>query len=116
MFRRFLLLLLMALLPLQGIAASFVLKCEAMAGGSIMSSEVGVAGIDMPCHEHDGAGGLANTQPDQGCCHHFAVAIPFGLSMQLATHAHGQIYPAIAASFTDHLPDHLQRPPLSPVI
>lgn len=122
MFRRFILLLLIALLPLQGVAASFMVKCEAMSGElreqavlSMAASghDMAMAGGDMPCHAHEADGALAGTALDQGCCHHLAVGIPQIFSLPGTTLVRGQAFPAIAASFTDHLPDRLQRPPSS---
>jgi len=119
MFRRFLLLLLIALLPMQGIAASFAVKCPEMAAESAMLADA------MPCHamdamngaqsghEHGDDGMLTGNPLDQGCCHHLAVAIPQSFSLPGATLVRGQAYPVIASSFSDHLPDRLQRPPLS---
>lgn len=132
MFRRFLLLLLIALLPLQGVAATFMVKCPGGAADPVMQSngmpchEMGAMNAEMPCHEHgenavvgdnaDNGGAPAGNMLDQGCCHHLAVAIPQTLRATGATLVHGQSYPAIVASYTDHLPDRLQRPPLSVVI
>lgn len=119
MFRRFILLLLIALLPLQGVAASFMVKCEAMSGEQAVLSMPGsghdmtTAGGDMPCHAHEADGALAGTALDQGCCHHLAVGIPQIFSLPGTTLVRGHAFPAIAASFSDHLPDRLQRPPLS---
>lgn len=120
MFRRFLLLLLIALLPLQGVAASFMVKCPGGMADSVMQAD------GMPCHEHgedaavadsaDNSGASTGSPLDQGCCHHLAAAIPQAFPATGATLVHGQSYPAIAASYTDHLPDRLQRPPLSIVI
>jgi hypothetical protein len=124
MFRRFLLLLLIALLPLQGVAASFMGACAGMpaepAALSVQMSEheMGVAGSDMPCHEHAStdAGVTPAGQQDQGCCHHLAAAIPPTFSLPGTMPARGPAYPAMLSSFTDHLPDRLQRPPLTLVI
>jgi hypothetical protein len=122
MFRRLLLLWLIALLPLQGVAASFFSACPAMAdgqtmqGGAMSGDDMSLARSDMPCHEHGDEGGVAGSPLDQGCCHHLAVAIPHAFAVPAAALAPGQVYPAIADSFTDHLPDRLQRPPLSLVI
>lgn len=122
MFRRFLLLLLIALLPLQGIAASFMTKCEGMSAGPVTQigempcHEMDALDHGMPCHDRSDDGALAGSQLDQGCCHHLAVAIPQVFAVPGATLVRGQSYPAIASSFTDHLPDRLQRPPLSLVV
>jgi hypothetical protein len=118
MFRRFFLLLLIALLPLQGVAASFMVKCAVMdaAGQMTLSAQddgVGVMSGDMPCQTHSDESPVAGTQPDQGCCHHMAVAIPQAFPAPDANRAPGQLYPVIAVSYTDHLPDRLQRPPLA---
>ena len=122
MFRRFLLLLLIALLPLQGVAASFMAKCSALPGESgeraalsvpAAEHEMTMAGGEMPCHQHEADGALVGTPLDQGCCHHLAVAIPQIFSLPGAALARGPAYPAIVSSFTDHLPDRLQRPPPS---
>jgi hypothetical protein len=113
MFRRFLLLLLIALLPLQGVAASFMVKCAAMdaveqVALSALGDDVGVMGGDMPCHTHNDESPVTGIQPDQGCCHHMAVAIPQTFSSPDSNRAPGQLYPVIAVSYTDHLPDRLQ--------
>lgn len=110
--------MLIALLPLQGVAASFMVKCAAMdATGQMMQSEasddVGAMSSDMPCHPHSDESPVAGIQPDQGCCHHMAVAIPQAFSMPGASRAPGLLFPLIAVSYTDHLPDRLQRPPLA---
>lgn len=122
MFRRFLLLLLIALLPLQGIAASFAVKCAEMAGEPVAQADT------MPCHETGAMDAMDGALPghahgdndmqagnplNQGCCHHLAVAIPQNFPLPGATLVRGQAYPAIASSFSDHLPDRLQRPPLN---
>ena len=122
MFRRFLILLLIALLPLQGIASSFVVKCAAMTAGVALQSEampchdMAPVNSNAPSHDHGEDGGLAGNPLDQGCCHHLAAAIPQTFTLPGADLVRGQNYPAIAASFTDHLPDRLQRPPPSIVI
>jgi hypothetical protein len=130
MFRRFLIFLLIALLPLQGIASSFVVKCEAMGGGAtLLTEEVpchemapmseamdSTMNSEVPCHDHGDDGVLSGSSLDQGCCHHLVVAIPQIFSLPGTDLVRGQRYAAIAASFTDHLPDRLQRPPLSIVI
>lgn len=113
MFRRLLLLLLIALLPLQGVAASFAVKCAAMTHDLSVPSADSPMSDSMPCHEHHDDGAPASGLPDQGCCHHFAVAIPPLFAAPAAMPVHGQRYPDIAASFSDHLPDRLQRPPLN---
>ncbi len=121
MFRRFLLLLLIALLPLQGIAASFMAKCPEMATGSPLlaadSSLQTVAGTgsELPCHEHSDDS-VAGNASDPACCHQLAVAIPQDFLLPAATNAHEQAYPVMVSSFTDHFPDRLQRPPLALVI
>ena len=109
MFRRFLILLLIALLPLQGIASSFMLKCDAMSSGATATMSLG----EMPCHEHGDDGAPAIQLVDQGCCQHLAAAIPPTVSLSAATQVQGLAFPAVASSFTDHLPDRLQRPPLN---
>ena len=130
MFRRFLILLLIALLPLQGIASSFVVKCEAMGGGAaLLTDEMpchemtpdsnamnGAMNHDAPCHDHGDDGAVSGNSFEQGCCHHLVVAIPQIFSLPGTDLVRGQRYAAIAASFTDHHPDRLQRPPLSIVI
>lgn len=122
MFRRFFLLLLIALLPLQGIAASFTVTCAVMTDGQTMpgmqpmSHDMAAMSSDMPCHMHDDESAPVASSLDQGCCHHLGVAIPQTFSLPAATHVRGQAYPAIAVSFTDHLPDRLQRPPLARAI
>ena len=120
MFRRFLLVLLIALLPLQGVAASFMVKCAGMAASEQMMQSapaladgVGTMNNEMPCHPHSDESPVAAIQPDQGCCHHMAVAIPQAFSMPGASRAPGLLFPLIAVSYTDHLPDRLQRPPLA---
>lgn len=119
MFRRLLLLLLIALLPLQGIAASFVTACEGVPAGVALLSppssghDLTQAGGDMPCHAHGDESGFSGSAPDHGCCHNLALAIPLTLSLFGAVLTGERIHPAIAAAFTDHLPDRLQRPPLA---
>lgn len=120
MFRRFFLLLLMTLLPLQSIAGAFVTPCAGMAAVDaavtpilLSSDSSGEMNADMPCHAHSDDAALAGAQADQGCCQHMAVAIPQPFSAPDANRAPNQLYPAIAVSYTDHLPDRLQRPPLA---
>ena len=122
MIRRFLLLLLIALLPLQGVVASAAVKCAGMASEHTAQSDgmpchdAAPVSSNVPCHEHGDDGVPGAGQADQGCCHHLAVAVPQVFFMPGDLLLHSQRYPALADSFSDHLPDRLQRPPLSFVI
>ena len=112
MFRRLLLLLLIALLPLQGIAASFMVKCAGMAAEQAPCHEMAAPADDTSArdHDHQGQGGSSGTDH---CCHSFPVAIPQGFVLPGAGLAPGQHYPALTSSYSDYLPDRLQRPPPS---
>lgn len=112
MFKRFLLLLLIALLPLQGVAASFAVKCQAMQSGEVPCHEAAPIVAEMPCHDHEDGSTSTDRLADQGCCHHLAVAIPQVYSSPGAELARGLAYPAPVTAFSDHLADRLQRPPL----
>jgi hypothetical protein len=120
MFKRLLLLLLIALLPLQGVAASFMRQCPALALGQASQHTQSPChdamdfsadpGATTPCHTHES--GALNLNADH-CCPHLALAIPQNLTLPQATLARAQTYPPLVAFYTDPLPARLQRPPLS---
>lgn len=120
MFRRFFLLLLITLLPLQSIAGAFVTPCAGMAAVDaavqqvlLSSDSSGEMNADMPCHAHSDDAALAGAQADQGCCQHMAPALLQVFLQTDASKVSPQIFPVQSVSFTDHLPDRLQRPPLA---
>ena len=122
MIGRFILVLLIALLPLQGFAASLAAKCSGLQDAPVSQNagvhapDAGAMSDEMPCHAHPDGEALPGSLLDQGCCHHLALAIPQSFALQGAGHAPAQSYPPVAVSFTDHLPDRLQRPPLARIV
>lgn len=120
MLKRLLLLLLIALLPLQSVAASFMRQCPTLALGQVtqralspchemyLSANTTTAGA--PCHTHES--GTLNLDADH-CCPHLTLAIPQDLALPQATLARAQTYPPLASFYTDPLLTRLQRPPLN---
>lgn len=116
--KRLLLLLLIVLLPVQGIAASFMPKCvgmtveQAMPATQAPCHDMAASGDDAPAPPHDREASGGSPGSDH-CCHNFSVAIPQGFALPGVELAPGPHYPAPAYSYTDYLPDRLQRPPPS---
>lgn len=111
--KRLLLLLLIALLPLQGIAASFMLKCVGMTVEQAMPAAQASChdmAAPAPAHAHEASDSSLGSDH---CCHNFSVAIPQGFALPGVVLAPEPHYPAPVYSYTDYLPDRLQRPPPS---
>lgn len=120
MLKRLLLLFLIALLPLQSVAASFMRQCPALALEQAMQHTLSPCHDAMhwsddttagaPCHTHES--GALDLGVDH-CCPHLTLAIPQDLALPQATLARAQTYPPLASFYTDPLLTRLQRPPLN---
>ena len=119
MFKRFVILLLIALLPFEGIAATFMAKCPAMQSAGEAVHEMATVMDDGMAVDHcqvkDGADDAVTANGTNGdhCCHHLALAIPLELTMQTAEKIAVVRYSPFSSSYVDHIPGQLQRPPLA---
>jgi len=116
-FKRFLLILMMLLLPVQTFASAAMLGCAFSHQGPSSAPEMAMAGEAMPaCHEpeqSDAPPAKHNCKHCAACYMASALPIPAAVIVPLAPVPHSVIVPSVSPSFVGFIPDSPERPPRS---
>ena len=120
MIRRFVVLMLLAWLPIQASAMPLLgFRCDQHDSSKQESAvqQVGHGHHSAVAGDHDPAGGHDSDSPSNAhsCCHHFSGVVPTMPAMT-GIEISGAVASSAPARLHDFIPDLLQRPPLARLV